>query len=80
MSNDLNEIVVANHFNQKNHNVKRDFSFTVIMSNLTDSRLRFGFENEFIHFFKSQHRIMNCNIPTLSTKSYYRLFSNSIMS
>jgi hypothetical protein len=43
---------------------------------LSDSRYRFGFEQEFIHFFKANHRILNINIPTLRTKSIFNLFSN----
>ena len=47
------------------------------MTGLEKSGLRFGFETEFINFFKTQHRIMNDVIPALKTNTYFQLFKQN---
>ncbi len=75
-TNDQAKMVIPDHFKLMDHDYETHFSFTIIKQGLVDSRYRFGFEQEFIHFFKANHRILNINIPTLRTKSIFNLFSN----
>jgi RNase P subunit RPR2 len=75
-TNDQAKMVIPDHFKLLDHDYETHFSFTIIKQGLSDSRYRFGFEQEFIHFFKANHRILNINIPTLRTKSIFNLFSN----